>query len=205
MKRLLSLMLMIFCLLLASCTIIDNSINEEKYNVSFDNCGLGESISDIKGVGRLPHNLPVLFQDGYQFLGWYLDIYYSFVATEGSVINSDTILYAKWAQLEITKGLVYELSDDESYYVLYGIEEQVKDVVIPTLYNGKVVKGVGEGAFMNDSVIETIMIPSSIEYIEAYAFSNSSSLKSISIGSGLKTVDKYAFCNVINLEKIVID
>ena len=157
---------------LSSC-IPNNKQQNIKYEITFDNCGFGTEVNRISNVNKLPEELPILFDDEYKFIGWYLDSNYTLIAEEDITINSNITLYAKWEKLVITEGLDFVLSSTGLDYVLYGFtDNSVKDVVIPREYNDKPVKYIGAGAFMGDNKIESVMIPSSVEIIYEHSFSS---------------------------------
>ena len=183
----------------------DNGTEINKcYEIVYDNCGIGDYVDKVSGVDFI-RELPILFSDEYQFLGWYKDKDYKVEASLNEKIETDIVLYAKWEKLNFTSQLDYSLSEDGTYYIVYGLtEEGIKDVVIPSEYEGLLVKEIGEGAFMNQ-LMESIKIPSTVEIVDEHALSNCQNLKKVIIGSGLKEIDKYAFCNNPKLESIIVD
>lgn len=74
---------------------------QELYNISYDTNGHGDIETDYE-VLSLPNTLPTLTDDGYNFLGWYLDDEFLTKAIPGSSINSDVTLYAKWEIITYT-------------------------------------------------------------------------------------------------------
>ena len=73
-----------------------------------------------------------------------------------------------------TKGLVYELSEDETYYSVMGFEEEMEDypevLKIPEKYKGKAVLKIGSAAFRNITSIKTVILPEGLEEINSSAF-----------------------------------
>ena len=206
MKKVLFFLLFIF--VLSACVVDENSNNNStvKYSITYDNCGLGFAVEKNEDIDKIPLDLPLLFEDGYKFIGWYLDEQYQEIAKENAMLTSDVTLYAKWEQLEYSEGFEFILSSTgDSYILVYYNDTGVKDLVIPPTYNDLPVKHIGEGAIIYNDTIESVMIPSSITKIDAYVFSNCKNLKYLSIGKGLKEIDKYALCNVPALETIIVD
>ena len=194
MKKILVIFLLVLCF--CSCNNKENNLTEnyEQYEVTFDSCGYGMKVDKIFKTNTLPNKFPILFEDGYKFLGWYLDLEYTMVAKEDTVINCDVTLYAKWEELIPTEGLEYELSEDKSYYrLIYAPEVTDKDVVIPAIYEDKPVKYIAEGFLMGNENIESVVFPSTIEIINDYSFSNCPNLKYLSFGKGLKEIGYGAF------------
>lgn len=79
-----------------------------------------------------------------------------------------------------TEGLSYELSEDESYYILSGIGDCTETaIVVPAEYNGLPVKEIRDWAFSSDENITSVVIHEDIEYIGESAFFACTSLTQI--------------------------
>ena len=207
MKKILIFLFFIFCLI--GC-VNNEDINQqeeiEKYTITLQNCGYGGVVQNLENKTTIPCNLPILFEDGYKFLGWYLDSEYEDKVLGNETLTADITIYAKWEKLEYSDGFEYVLSSTEDSYILvYYNDTGEKDVIIPPTHNDLPVKYIGEGAIIYNNTIESVMIPSTVEKLEAYAFSNCHNLKYVSIGKGLKEINYYSFCNVPSLETIIID
>ncbi len=84
----------------------------------------------------------------------------------------------------ITKYLKYTLSNDETYYTVTGIGDYTDEneiVVIPELYCGLPVKGIGRRAFASCENIVSITVPASVEYIDYGAFYGCSALTELTV------------------------
>lgn len=95
-----------------------------------------------------------------------------------------------------TKGLLYELSSDETYYIVAGMGTCTdSDIVIPEIYNEKPVKEIKSNAFYNKDIIKSIYIPSNVEVIGNTAFQSCEGLTAVSFGkhSRLRTIGDKAF------------
>ena len=103
-----------------------------------------------------------------------------------------------------TEGLEFVLLEDGTYGVKAGNTQLVKEIVIPSKYNGKEVTQILPDAFNEATNLESIIVPSSVKSIGSYAFRFCSALESVKIGKGLEIIDEYAFycCNA--LERINI-
>ena len=94
---------------------------------------------------------------------------------------------------------------EEDYYVVSGIGSCTdKDIVIPSEYNDKPVKGISSKAFTNCDTITSVTIPDSVTKIESAAFFMCSSLKSVTIPDSVTSIGSYAFAYCKSLTSIVI-
>lgn len=110
--------------------------------------------------------------------------------------NSNSVIYGK--------DLLYELSQDGSYYKVIGIGNYDKtDVVIPSLYKGLPISIIGEYAFQLDS-ITSVIIGSNVTTIELGAFFGCTSLKSVTIGDIVTSIGSSAFQNCTSLTSVII-
>ena len=71
---------------------------EEKYSVTYSINGHGEQPEVVADVKNLPSELPVLTDEGYSFIGWYLNEELTEEAQSGAAITANTTLYAKWVE-----------------------------------------------------------------------------------------------------------
>ncbi|GEM_PF-3524967 len=71
------------------------------------------------------------------------------------------------------------------------------DMVIPSVYEGKTVSAIGNGAFERNLVIRSVVIPASVKRIGSRAFYSCTNLQSAVFRNGLETISTYAFygCN----------
>lgn len=99
-----------------------------------------------------------------------------------------------------TEGLIYELSADESYYILAGIKAEVEDAVlsIPATYNELPVKEIKAGSF-KDSKFEIIFIGENVTIIGSNAFEDSANLEKVYLSSSVEVIDDSAFLDASNL------
>ena len=71
---------------------------EEKYSVTYVINGHGEQPEVVADVKNLPSELPILTDEGYSFIGWYLNEELTEEAQSGAAITANTTLYAKWEE-----------------------------------------------------------------------------------------------------------
>jgi hypothetical protein len=107
-----------------------------------------------------------------------------------------------------TKGLVYELSDDETSYIVAGFGEEIEEypeiIEIPAKYKGKAVTKIGTSAFKNITEIKTVILPEGLGHISASAFRGCENLEQINFPSTLKGLGAQAFHSCKKLPSIVI-
>jgi hypothetical protein len=107
------------------------------------------------------------------------------------------------AKIKASENLVFELSADESYYILTGKGSCLDTtIVIPDNYNGLPVKTIGEAVFADYSRLVTLIIPHTITSIEKDAFNNCSGLVDLVIPRNLTYIGENAFNENNNLTNI---
>ena len=101
------------------------------------------------------------------------------------------------------EGLVYTLSDDETYYIVSGIGT-CKDtsIVIPSVYENKPVKEIGSCAFQYCTTLTSVTIPDSVTSIGYDAFHYCANLTSVEIPNSVRSIGNYAFQNCVSLTSI---
>ena len=103
--------------------------------------------------------------------------------------------------------LSFGLSSDGTYYRVTGSDYCTEaNIVIPSEYDGKPVKAIGDFAFYDNTVVKSVVIPDTIESIGIYAF-YSSNLKHVELGSGITYIGDYAFssCNLTSTDLVIPD
>ena len=101
-----------------------------------------------------------------------------------------------------TEGLVYELSDDGTYYIVSGYQGTAPEVVIPSEYEGLPVKEIGNTAFFSCQNLVSIEIPDSVISIGFNAFFECTSLKNIALPDSVISIGTAAFGSCDNLESV---
>ena len=100
-----------------------------------------------------------------------------------------------------SKGLVYELSGDETYYTVKGMGTCTDtDLYIPSTYSGLPVKAIGDYAF-NLANIKSVTIHKGIATIGKEAFHYRTDLTKVTLHEGLTAIGEKAFsyCGVLQL------
>jgi hypothetical protein len=137
--------------------------------------------------------------------------------------------FAEYTDVNATSknGITYELSDDNTYYIVKGWEEQFPSLTVESEINGLPVKEIKETAFMNNRNLLTVRIPNSVTvigedafkncenlttvhmsdsvtFLPANCFENCSLLKNITLPSKLETIDDRCFMDCVSLGKLKI-
>lgn len=104
---------------------------------------------------------------------------------------------------EYTKGLQYELSENGQYYIVTGAEyKYLKELYIPSEYNGKPVKEIKDNAFKKFMFLEIAVIPDSVEEIGFSVFSGCEMLEVVILPSSLEKISHQMFYRCEMLKKI---
>ena len=102
-----------------------------------------------------------------------------------------------------TEGLVFELSEDQSYYLVTGYTGEDLNIVIPNVYNKKPVKIIKENAFYNKNKITKVTIPKSVTTIQKSAFYQCLKLSKVYFSQGLKEIGENAFYGCKSITRLV--
>lgn len=103
---------------------------------------------------------------------------------------------------ETEPGFTFSLRNRSEYDVT-GLGSLEGDIVIPEVYRGKPVTGIGDKAFANKSAIRSVTLGKNIVRIGSMAFSNSS-IERIVFSEGLTSIGASAFAHCRNLEGEIV-
>ena len=104
-----------------------------------------------------------------------------------------------------SKGLSYALSEDGTYYIVFGIGVCTDtNVVIPNIYKGLPVKQIGYYAFNKASEIKSVTLPEGITIIEGDAFFGCTALTNINIPASVTYISSSAFNGCNSLTSITV-
>lgn len=172
---LLSLVLIVACLFVASCSCEA----EYKLTVSFES-HTEEKIPTVSVEYGAKIDEPQLeSRAGYRLLGWYDgQKKWDFAA---DTVTKDTTLTAKWESY-----LSYvEATDGSGELWVTGCLFDVESVVIPSKYNGRAVSGIHWG-FADRTKIKTVFVPETVTYISENSFKGCISLTEIQCAANEK-------------------
>jgi hypothetical protein len=106
---------------------------------------------------------------------------------------------------KFSKGLAYELSDDETYYIVTGIGDCADtDIIIPSTYEGKPVTAIEDYTFEDCDGLNSVVMPDTMTTIGNYAFTYCTSLTSVVIGDSVTTIGVSTFYGCSSLTSVVI-
>ncbi len=97
-------------------------------------------------------------------------------------------------------------SDDGTYYMVFGNGSSTVDgdVVIPSTYKDKPVKGIAPNAFFGCTGLTSVTIPGSVKSIGSNAFRGCTGLTSVTIPDGVTSIGFYAFSGCTGLTSVTI-
>ena len=106
-----------------------------------------------------------------------------------------------------TEGLNFILSGDkESYYCAgFGlVPDGPAYVVVPAEYNGKPVTGIAAKAFLDEQIIQEVVLPDTITFIGERAFYYMGTITAITLPDSVVEIRAEAFTHCANLECLYI-
>lgn len=97
----------------------------------------------------------------------------------------------------------------ESYYVAGIGKETSSEIVVPAVYNGKPVVGVGGKSFKGNKTVSSVVIPSSVEWVGVGAFRNCPALKKVVWNAVSARTDENNYNNRVflgsdNIEEFIV-
>ncbi len=113
------------------------------------------------------------------------------------------IISVRWG-CYIENGIIYELSEDETYWIVSDYSGEITDVVIKSECIGRPVKEIVRRMFYDCDSITSVEIPDSVTTIGDSAFENCTKLASVKIGNSVTTIESSAFKGCSSLTSIDI-
>ena len=98
-----------------------------------------------------------------------------------------------------TTNLTYKLSENGEYYFVTSADGSSGEVIVPSEYNGKPVKGIAKLAFYRCLKVVRVVLPDTVEKINEEAFRGCESLYAVYPGKNLSLISEKAFygCSVL--------
>ena len=122
---------------------------------------------------------------------------YTFVLGLPTTIRSDTAYYGNYSQ-----GIYYR---EEDYQIeIVDCDERSTEIVIPAEINGFPVTSIGNRAFEESKMLESIVIPNSVTNIGNFAFSGCTGLRNITIPNNITRIGWSAFEDCTGLTSFTI-
>lgn len=203
MKIKLAGLFVILSFFLISCSQSSTEIVE----ITFDSNG-GIIIDSLLIEKNSRPDLPIVFREGYEFLGWFTGE----GVNEGQVTNAMLItqnitLKAKWKEIflqeEFSEALVFSstIFEGEKGYVVSSYLGFDKNIIIPDFYEGVPVIGIASLAF-DSKGIESVKLSKNTKFIGEAAFIRNE-LNEISLNDGIQVIGSNSFAHN-NLNQITI-
>ena len=101
-------------------------------------------------------------------------------------------------------GLIYRVYSEGGHAEITGYNGSEKNLIIPDTLDGVPVTSIGQQAFVNCTVLESVEIPDSITRMGYWVFSGCSSLKQVRLSKNLKYINMDCFSECSSLESIMI-
>lgn len=174
-------------------------------------------------------NLPDTYRTGCILLGWYVDNALTIPYENTTMPAEDLTLYASW-DATATEESNYAFTTSVGGITITNYTGKETNLHIPEMINNVPVVAIGEfafadnneicqvfvpqgvtnisrGAFLNMSVLESVVLPGSLEKLEDYAFADCGAMKSIAFAQDANTeltIGASAFANCCSIERIEI-
>ena len=119
--------------------------------------------------------------------------------------NGDNSNESTFSSNDVYSKLEYKFDENSDSYFVKGFQDEMLVYVnIPSEYRRKPVIGIDSYAFMDCTLLETVIMPNTITYLGESAFFNCKSLKNIQLSSGISVIPEGTFYNCSSLKKITI-
>ena len=164
--------------------ILDSRIYDPGYNWNFADSFEGYLNNNMIGTGK--------------------NQYATVVNRVSADINEKISAYEQRIEALSGNGWAFALNPDGKSYSVSMCISMDSEIVIPNIYNGMPVTGIGRQAFSNCVCLKIVTFPSSVTSIGDYAFYNCSSLTSITIPNGVTSIGNGAFSGCSSLTNITI-
>lgn len=103
-----------------------------------------------------------------------------------------------------SEGLEYHLKSDSTYSVAWGTTNQLDKIVIPKMYNGKLVTEIESRGIISPWKAKEVIIPDSITTISSNAFASFYYLTGFVVPDHITAIEEGAFSGCVNLKSITL-
>ena len=180
----------------------EKTVSSNPITISFNVDG-GVTVDPIHPAFEEPIALPTPTRDGYEFDAWYASedaSVQNYVPTGVPAINSMELV-AHWVDAK----LEMEYIDWREMYYVSGAEDDIVDAVVPSVYHGKEIYEIKDGAFKNHASLKSVIIEADGEariMINEETFSGCTSLEYIVADGMITYAGKDAFKDCTSLKKV---
>ena len=101
-------------------------------------------------------------------------------------------------------GVKYKVSEDGTYIIITGYDEQFPTLEIESELDGLPVKEIAETAFQNNRYVYSVVIPDTVEKIGEAAFRNCQNLITVKLPAGLKELPMDCFRDCAVLDGVIL-
>ena len=103
---------------------------------------------------------------------------------------------------------IFEENEDGSYTLIKYIGKE-RDVIVPSMIDGKNVSAIGENAFSESDIIKpntllSVTLPSTVKTIGDYAFERCKTLTAVVLPEGIVSIGHFAFSECTQLSNITL-
>lgn len=160
----------------------------------------------VNGSGLFQYNSEVTVNatvnSGYLFVGWFYDMTYSVCLSDKltytfKMPGKEVSLIAYFVSLD-EAGLTLTLNEDNQSYSIdkfnqYSISTKIKDLELPSSYNGLPITEIKERAFYGCGYLKSVTLGDCVQTIGEAAFASCSALKAFYLPNSIKKISKLAF------------
>ena len=212
----LALILALACVL-TSCNLLPNGANKGCNHVwetvttaptctseGYDTktCTLCDEVVKTNVFEKLEHNYATTYTIDNDY-HWYKCTSCNAVSgKESHTLDDEGVCTVCNLPITPTPGVIYNLSDDNTYAIVAGYTGTAEKVKIAEEYNGVSVKSIYDSAFSQCYNLTSVVIPDSVTSIGDGAFEDCSSLTSVVIPNSVTSIGGYAFSDCTALEEI---
>lgn len=107
-------------------------------------------------------------------------------------------------EAEVDTYVEYQKDEQLGGLVITGTKKKIKDLVIPEHINGVQVVGIGNNAFKDNEILETITLPTNLTQIGDKAFYNCTSLEQINVPDLVQSIGESCFENCTQLKHVTL-